>query len=68
MEYSSTSENSRIFPKNSAKWSGVSQVEVLWWRAQKKMGPIGDFGGIVLSLDKALEYVMDDPTEFLWPY
>lgn len=33
-----------------------SQVEVPWGH-RKKWNSIGDFGGIVLSLDKALKYV-----------
>jgi len=45
-----------------------SQVEVLRGEHRKKWGSTGDCGGIGLSLDEALEYVMDDPMEFLWPY
>jgi hypothetical protein len=47
---------------------GNNSVEVLWWRHQEKWASIGDFGGIICSLDEALEYVMDDPLESFWPY
>lgn len=44
------------------------QVEVLWWSHRGKWESIGDFDGIVVSLDKALVYVIEDPMGCLWPY
>ncbi|MFH2123430.1 MAG: hypothetical protein ABIJ50_08120 [Pseudomonadota bacterium] len=56
-------------PVARLKLTGMkSQVEILWWGHRKKWGSIGDFGGIVLSLDNALKYVMDDPMDCFWPY
>ena len=36
-------------------------VEVMWWSHRDKWEQIGDFGPIVMSLDKALKYVVKDP-------
>jgi hypothetical protein len=41
-------------------------VEVLWWSHRDKWESIGDFGGIILSLDEALEYVAKDPLGCFW--
>ncbi len=36
-------------------------VEVLWWSHREKWESIGDFGGEVLPLDDALNFVAEDP-------
>jgi Fe-S-cluster containining protein len=41
-------------------------VEVLWWSHIDKWESIGDFGGIILSLDDALKYIDEDPLGCLW--
>ena len=41
-------------------------VEVLWWSHREKWESIGDFGGIILSLDEALDYVAEDPMGCFW--
>jgi hypothetical protein len=56
-------------PVARLKLSGTKdQVEVLWWGHMRKWDSIGDFGGIIMSLDKALKYVLEDPMGCLWPY
>lgn len=41
-------------------------VEVLWWSHRGRWEQIGDFGGVVLPLDEALEYVAEDPMGVFW--
>jgi len=56
-------------PVARLKLTGIKgQAEVLWCGHRNKWDSIGDCGGIVLSLDKALKYVIDDPMGCLWPY
>ena len=42
------------------------EVEVLWWSHRDKWESIGEFGGVILPLDEALEYVAEDPSGCLW--
>lgn len=42
------------------------RVEVLWWKYSGKWGHIGDFGGLFMDLEKALAYVLSDPTGIFW--
>lgn len=35
-------------------------VEVLWWR-RGRWATIGDFGGVILPLDRALDYIANEP-------
>ena len=35
-------------------------VEVLWWR-RGRWAAIGDFGGVILPLDQALDYIANEP-------
>ena len=44
------------------------EVEILWWSHRNKWEPIGDFGGIILSLEEALEYVAEDPLDCFWTW
>jgi len=37
-----------------------SGVEVMWFSHREKWDHIGDFGGMTMSLDEALEYVVSD--------
>jgi len=37
-----------------------SGVEVMWFSHRDKWDHIGDFGGVTMSLDEALEYVVSD--------
>lgn len=41
-------------------------IEVLWWSAQDKWDHIGDFGGLTMKLEEALEYVLSDPMGIFW--
>ena len=41
-------------------------VEVLWWSHRDKWDHIGDFGGLFMGLDDALEYVLSDPMGIFW--
>lgn len=41
-------------------------VEVLWWSHRDKWDHIGDFGGMVMSLEEALEYVVLHPLGIFW--
>lgn len=43
-----------------------SLYEVLWWGRRDRWEPIGDFGGLRLSLDDALEFIADDPVGCFW--
>lgn len=40
--------------------------EVLWWSSRDKWEHIGDFGGMVMNLEEALEYVLSDPMDIFW--
>lgn len=42
------------------------EVEVLWWSHRDKWEHIGDFGGVILPLEEALEYVAEDPLGCFW--
>ena len=42
------------------------EVEVLWRSHRNKWEPIGEFGGIYLPLDEALEYIAEDPLGCFW--
>ena len=39
---------------------------VLWWSHRDKWEPIGDFGGVTLPLEEALEYIAEDPMGCFW--
>lgn len=41
-------------------------VEVAWWGHRDKWDQIGDFGPMVMSLDKALDYVAEDRMDIFW--
>jgi hypothetical protein len=41
-------------------------VEVMWWSHRDKWEQIGDFGPLVMSLDKALDYVAKNTMGFFW--
>ncbi len=41
-------------------------VEILWWSHRDKWDHIGDFGGLVMGLEEALEYVLSDPMDIFW--
>jgi hypothetical protein len=43
-----------------------NRVEVLWWSHSDKWDHIGDFGGLFMDLDEALEYVISDPMGIFW--
>ena len=36
------------------------EVEILWWH-RGRWGSIGDFGGLKMPLDKALDHIAKDP-------
>jgi hypothetical protein len=37
------------------------EVEILWWSHGDKWEQIGEFGGVILPLDEALDFVAEDP-------
>jgi hypothetical protein len=41
-------------------------VEVMWWSHRDRWDQIGDFGPMVMSLDKALKYIAEDPMGCFW--
>ena len=41
-------------------------VEVLWWSHRDKWDHIGDFDGLFMGLEEALEYVLSDPIDISW--
>jgi len=41
-------------------------VEVKWWSHRERWDDIGDFGPMVLPLDRALAYLADDPVGCFW--
>ena len=41
-------------------------VEVLWWSYRDRWESIGDFGGIVMPLKEALQYILDDYLGCFW--
>ncbi len=41
-------------------------IEVLWWSSQDKWDHIGDFGGLTMKLEEALQYVLSDPMDIFW--
>ena len=40
--------------------------KILWWSHRDKWERIGDFGGVVMSIEEALEYVLPDPMDIFW--
>jgi hypothetical protein len=42
------------------------RVEVLWWSHRDKWDHVGDFGGMVMGLEEALEYVLSDSMGIFW--
>ena len=41
-------------------------MEVLWWSHRDRWEPIGEFGGISMPLDEALNYIAEDPMDCFW--
>ena len=41
-------------------------VEVKWWSHRDRWDDIGDFGPVVLPLDRALAYLAEDPMGCFW--
>jgi hypothetical protein len=41
-------------------------MEVLWWSHRDRWESIGDFGGVSLPLEEALDYIADDPMGCFW--
>jgi hypothetical protein len=41
-------------------------MEVLWWSWRDRWDSIGDFGGVHLPLDEALDYIAEDPEGCFW--
>ena len=42
------------------------EVEILWRSHRDKWESVGEFGGVYLPLDKALEYIAEDPMGCFW--
>jgi hypothetical protein len=42
------------------------EVEILYWSYRDRWEQVGEFGGIKLPLDEALDYVAEDPYGFFW--
>jgi hypothetical protein len=52
----------RLRPRESG-----DRFEVLYWSAfRERWRPVGPFGGMVLSLDDALEFIAKDPMDCFW--
>jgi hypothetical protein len=43
-----------------------SLMEVLWWSDRERWESIGEFGGVRMPLDEALNYIADDPMGCFW--
>ncbi len=41
-------------------------VEVLWWSHRNKWEHIGDFDGLHMKFEQALEYMLSDPLDIFW--
>ena len=41
-------------------------VEVKWWSHRERWDDVGDFGPMVLPLDRALAYLAEDPMGCFW--
>ncbi len=41
-------------------------VEILWWSWRDRWDSIGDFGGMRMPLDEALDYIAEDPEGCFW--
>ncbi len=41
-------------------------VEVKWWSHRDRWDDIGDFGPLVMPLDRALSYLAEDPMGCFW--
>jgi hypothetical protein len=44
----------------------ADEVEILWWSHRDKWENIGEFGGVILPLSEALEYIAEDPDGCFW--
>lgn len=43
------------------------RFEVCWWKGDSsRWSRIGDFGGMIMGLEEALEYVLSDPEGLFW--
>ena len=45
---------------------GEGIFNVLWYSHRDRWEPVGDFGGVHLPLDEALEYIAKDPEGCFW--
>jgi hypothetical protein len=43
-----------------------SLMEILWWSHRDRWESIGEFGGVRMPLDEALNYIADDPMGCFW--
>jgi len=41
-------------------------LEVLWWSHRDRWESIGEFGGVRMPLEEALDYIADDPVGCFW--
>ena len=65
--YSLFSESQEGAPVARFRGTGNGdEVEVMWWSHRDKWDHIGDFGGEVMSLDEALEFVAKDSMGIFW--
>ena len=42
------------------------RFEILWWSHRDKWDRIGDFGGVFMGIEEALDYVLSDPMDIFW--
>lgn len=42
------------------------EVEILWWSHRDKWESIGDFGGEIMPLSDALDFIAEDPYGCFW--
>jgi hypothetical protein len=41
-------------------------MEILWWSHRERWESIGDFGGVWMPLEEALDYIANDPMGCFW--
>ena len=64
--YSIIDESGEPIARFRPRAADSDSVEVLWWSHRDKWDHIGDFGGLVMGLEEALEYVVSDPMGVFW--
>ncbi len=64
--YSIIHESGEAVARFRPRGGDSDRVEVLWWSHRDKWDHIGDLGGLFMSIEEALEYVLSDPMGIFW--